>query len=438
MSIAVAAKPAIEPAVEFAVLGPFRVRIDGDWRTPPTRQIARVGTILAGWPGDVVELDRIIAGVWGAKAPATVRNTLQVHVSHLRRLVGRTLVRSHDDGYALDVPLHAVDAEQFVEAVHEAARLRRREHFARAAEVLDQAIGRWRGTPYVDVSDPDLTARRERLAELRDQAREDLLECRLDLARDGFALADVVADAKELVARQPLREKGHALLVRALAAADRPAEASAAYEAAAAHLRERLGLDPGRTLVDVHARALARDDTLLPRAMRTVRLLPDPRPADAIAATATATAATTTDPATTAATAAAVARIRETVVDLGARTVTLVTADPAWARAVAVAAGTALADDVPTGSVVLDASTTAVADLSPAAIAARAGVGDLAGLAVVLAGWTTAANALAAVLATGPSGVFVLVADRALGLGTEVVLWDAAPAGADRVHQRGA
>lgn len=420
MSITVGAAVREDLGVQFGALGPFQARVDGQWQSPPTRQIARVATMLAGWPGEVVEVTRLIDGVWGAKAPATVRNTLQVHVSHLRRMVGRSVVRSQGDGYLLDLAPEAIDVEQFVEAVHDAARLRRREHFARAGELLAHAVELWRGTPFPDVVDPDLEARRERLTELRDQAREDLLECRLELCRDGFSLADVVADAKELVARQPLREKGHVVLVRALAASDRPAEASAAFEAASAHLRDRLGLDPGRTLVDTHARCLTRDPSLLPRAMRSIRLIPSDSRAVATAGTRTG-------------------QVREAVVDLGARVVTVIEPDEQVAVQTAASVARVLAEDMPAGVVVIDAVQADLPSVSAAVAAARSstsapaspvpGSDDeavcLDGLAIVVAGWAPQLVELALELDEVRGTVLVVVGRQALGLGAEAVLWDA-------------
>lgn len=277
-----------------------------------------------------------MAAVWGDRTPATATNTLQVHISHLRRLVGKEAVRSHGTYYVLELPAEAIDAEQFVEAVHEAARMRRRQHFGRAAEILDGAVALWRGTPFPDIADPDLEARRARLAELRDQAREDLLECRLELARDAFELADVVAEARELVSRHPEREKGQVLLVRALAAADRPGEACAAFEAAQDRMRSSMGLDPSRELIATHARTLNQDPLIYPLAMRSVTAVP---PAKGIDAAQRATAQ----------------RAREAVVDLGASLVTVLCADDDEERHhLADAIARALAPDLPTGVLVID------------------------------------------------------------------------------------
>ena len=315
MSITVSSRTEVLEGVELGVLGPFRALSDGQWRDAPTKQIARVGTILAGWPGEPIERDRIVAALWGETTPATVANTLQVHVSGLRRLIGKRTVRCQGTNYILDVAPEAIDAEQLVERIHEATRMRRLEHYGRAAELLDEAVRLFRGSPFPDVADPDLEARRALLAEMHVQAREDLVECRLELARDRFELAEVVAEAKGLVSRDPVRAKGHVLLVRALSAADRAGEASAAFDAASRHLRTNYGLDPGPELADIHARGLARDPDLLPKAMRSIRVLSDGRN-DRTAGSDDRHA--NDDGATDVA-----AKVREYAVDIGARQITL-------------------------------------------------------------------------------------------------------------------
>jgi hypothetical protein len=96
-----------------------------------------------------------------------------------------------------------------------------------------------------------LRARAERLSELRESALEDRLECRLELARDDHEVDLVVADARELVSLKPIRERRHALLIRALAAANQRAEANAAFTAAVAQIRSTTGNEPGPLLTSV-------------------------------------------------------------------------------------------------------------------------------------------------------------------------------------------
>jgi DNA-binding SARP family transcriptional activator len=216
------------------VLGPFQVCRDGGWEQPPTRQVGRVGTVLAGWPGQLVERDRIVYAVWGDQPPATAANTVQVHMSHLRRMLGRDAVRSQGAHYVLDVEPAAIDAESFVSHVHQANGHRQKGDTAVAAILLTTALDLWRGTPFPDIADPDLRARRARLTEIRDQAREDVLECRLAGAATAIDLSQIVAEARELVSRHPGRDNGHRVLVQALTKAGRPREAEAARAEAAA------------------------------------------------------------------------------------------------------------------------------------------------------------------------------------------------------------
>jgi len=321
--------------LEIGVLGPFHIRIDDEWQPVSTRQVARLATMLAGWPGELVERERLAMGMWGGDAPATVANTLQAHVSQLRRIVGKQTVQCEGTSYRLDIAPTAVDSEQFTEKVYEAARMRRRLHHARSAELLTEALGLWRGMPFPDVHDLDLHARRARLEELRDQAVEDLLESRLELSADAFDLAEVIADAKEVINRHPLREKAHVVLVRALSAADRPGEAGEAFEEAARNLRSTMGLDPGRALVEAHTRGLNHDPANLPQAMRTISVLPPAAPAaPGIQRAAEA--------------------IRRTVTDYGPACTTVVESDPEQAEELAIAIGEALRPDAPFAMLLCD------------------------------------------------------------------------------------
>jgi len=403
-------------SVNLGVLGAFRAQLDGQWREPPSRQVARVGTVLAGWAGEPVERDRIIAAVWGDNVPATFTNALQVHVSQLRRMVGKRTVRMQGDSYFLDIGPESVDAEQMVEYIHEGARMVRREHFGRAAEYFSQAINLWRGTPYPDIFDPDLIARRAKLIELRDQAREDLVECRLELARDRHELAEVIADARELVSRQPLREKGQVLLIRSLAGADRSGESSAAFELAVRELRDSMGLFPGRELVDVHTRSLNRDENLLPRAMRAIHLVPDhPAPntsaedrkeIDALAS-----------------------RVREAVIDLGAKLVTVPESDPDRATLIALAVAQALSVDLLTGTIVvndaddIDVLSTDIRDNMTLQADHLDAIESLGSLGIIRAAQGGKFTKLATQLANHhPQPVLVTIGTDPIGLPSEVVV----------------
>lgn len=232
--------------MQIRVLGHFGLVVPGEHPIAPPRLVAKVGTILAGWPGEWVERDRLICEVWGDRPPRTALNTLQAHVSHLRKVVGKDLVIGDSNGYLLDVHPSQVDAEEFCELIEEAVRAQRHMHLAQAVTLITQALGIWHGDPYLDVDDVELCARRMRLKEMRETAMEDRLACQLEIARDQHELNAVIADARELIALSPLRERGHVLLARSLAAANRVREAKSVLETATDHsLRAGTGVPSG-------------------------------------------------------------------------------------------------------------------------------------------------------------------------------------------------
>jgi len=248
------------------VLGHFALRTGPERPKAVPRLVARVGCILAGWPGEWVERQRLLEELWGDRPPRTAINTLQAHVSQLRKLVGKERLIGDANGYLLDVEPRQVDAELFQELVQEAARAQRQLHLARAVGLLGEALALWNGTPYADVSDPDLRARRARLEELREVALEDRLACQLEVARDQHELHSVIADARELVTLSPLRERRHVLLIRALAAANRVAEANSALESATHHIRLVTAREPGSEITELAAALRESTDNIYPLA----------------------------------------------------------------------------------------------------------------------------------------------------------------------------
>jgi DNA-binding SARP family transcriptional activator len=204
-----------------------------------TRTVKRIVVMLAGWPGSSVNRDRIIEAVWGATIPSDAHNSLQGHVAALRRAIGRDRIATTQDGYALVVGTDCVDAEHFSDLAMRGMRGLHQGDLVLAHPLLMEARDLWRGTPFSDVEDAQLIARRERLGEIYERVREAILECRLGGAGSSYEAAEVVPWAKEEVARAPLRERRHEILMEALLRADRPAEAIDAYQAAVEVLHAR-------------------------------------------------------------------------------------------------------------------------------------------------------------------------------------------------------
>jgi DNA-binding SARP family transcriptional activator len=85
------------------LLGPVDVVVGGVARPVTGLRRKAVLAVLALHRGDVVSSDRLADVIWGDEPPATARNTLQRHVSHLRGVLGgRTAIVARPPGYLLD------------------------------------------------------------------------------------------------------------------------------------------------------------------------------------------------------------------------------------------------------------------------------------------------------------------------------------------------
>ncbi|MEU6641347.1 BTAD domain-containing putative transcriptional regulator [Saccharomonospora sp. NPDC046836] len=252
--------------MRFGILGPLDVRGTDDAPVavggPKVR--ALLGLLLLN-AGELVPRQRLIDGLYGEEPPAGVANALQSQVSRLRQALPG-LVEFHPAGYRLAVEPGDVDAHRFERlAARGRAALSAGEHAA-ARSALHEALALWRGPALADV--PELAA--DRLEELRLATTEDRVEADLAISDP----APLVAELRGLVAAHPLRERLRVLLVRALHAGGRQAEALAAFDEARRFLADELGADPSTELATAHAEVL-RADQPVPAARQPVRGVPE-------------------------------------------------------------------------------------------------------------------------------------------------------------------
>ncbi|MFH9725192.1 BTAD domain-containing putative transcriptional regulator [Streptomyces sp. NPDC017254] len=205
---------------------------------------------------------------------------LQALVGRLRRALGReAVVSAPGGGYRLAADPDAVDLYRFERLAAEGSAALAGRDPARAAVLLDEALGLWRGPALADLPHRDTDPLVVRAEQRHTQARRDRLAADLVLGR----AADVLAPLAALAAGQPLDEPLQALRIRALRAAGRSAEALVAYEQVRAGLAERLGTDPGPELRTLYAELLT-DGTAtpppvapVPPVVPVVPVVPDPR-----------------------------------------------------------------------------------------------------------------------------------------------------------------
>ncbi|MEU8172495.1 BTAD domain-containing putative transcriptional regulator [Microbispora hainanensis] len=229
--------------MSFAVLGPLDVRRDGRPIEVGGQRLRALLTLLLLDAGRTVSTEALVAGVWDDRPPSGVGNALQALVSRLRATVGRDLVAGGPSGYRLAVSPDQVDLHRFARLAREGAAALATGDPGRAAALLREALGLWRGAPLTDL--PYAEVEVARLEELRHAATEDRIEAELALGRH----ADLVS---ELRTAHPLRERPHGQLMRALYGAGRRVEALAAYEEARSVFADRLGADPSPALAELH------------------------------------------------------------------------------------------------------------------------------------------------------------------------------------------
>src|SRR5581483_10777543 len=245
-------------SAQFGLLGPLVVSVDGE-PVPlgGRRQRALLGALLLQ-PNRIVSLDHLIDAVWGEAAPDTARNTVQVYVSQLRKLLPDGALETAPPGYRLAVAAETIDAFELERRADEGRAALAAGDAARAAETLRAALDLWRGSPLPDLDGVVAVAEVARLEELRLAATEDLVDAELALGRQ----ARLVGELERLVAEHPLRERLRAQLMLALYRSGRQADALAVYQRARRTLLDELGLEPGESLRELERRILAHDPSL--------------------------------------------------------------------------------------------------------------------------------------------------------------------------------
>jgi DNA-binding SARP family transcriptional activator len=246
--------------VEFRVLGPLEVLVEGRALELTRRKRRSLLALLLLNAGEVVSTDRLVEELWAGQPPKAAVGSLQNLVSDLRKVLGRETVRTKEPGYVLDVDPECVDLHRFERLVAQAAEGGAAE---RRSVLLHEALALWRGAPLADLAfEPFAHVEIARLEELQTTAREELIEAELELGHH----AQVVGELEALVAENPWRERLRGQLMLALYRSGRQAEALQAYTNARETLIEELGIEPSQELQRLEQSILRHDPELeLPR-----------------------------------------------------------------------------------------------------------------------------------------------------------------------------
>jgi DNA-binding SARP family transcriptional activator/ABC-type transport system substrate-binding protein len=241
--------------LEFRILGPVEALHEGrPIGLGGTKQRALFALLLLA-RGRPVTSERLIEAVWDGSPPDTAQKSVQVYVSRLRKALGEERIVTRDRGYVLVVEPGELDLDRFEALLAEASGTAPSE----AAVTLRSALALFRGPALDDLAlepwaQPEIAVIEER----RLLALERRIEADLELGRH----RDVVSELEPLVAAHPYREHLLGHLMTALYRSGRQADALEAYRRGAGRLRQELGLEPSRSLLDLEQQLLRQDPAL--------------------------------------------------------------------------------------------------------------------------------------------------------------------------------
>ncbi|MEU7145861.1 transcriptional regulator [Nocardia sp. NPDC046473] len=251
----------MRPATWFGILGPVAAVVEG---VPVTVGAPRQRALLASLvlqANQLVTVDELAEHLWGEHPPADARASIQIHMSRLRKLLGRAtpndrpqLIETRARGYVLALEPEQSDISEFRQARARGARARTDGDLAAESEALSSALNVWRGEVFADVESESL--HRDvvpYLLELKLEVIERRYEVQLELGNHRRSIPELRAD----VARYPLRERLWYFLMIAHSRCGQQAEALEVYRTVSRVLDQELGTAPSAELSALHQSLLA-------------------------------------------------------------------------------------------------------------------------------------------------------------------------------------
>ncbi|MEU1116055.1 MULTISPECIES: BTAD domain-containing putative transcriptional regulator [unclassified Streptomyces] len=234
------------------LLGPFELAV-GDRPVQLTgRQRGLSAALLldANRPVSVETLERRL---WGETPPATSAARLRALVTEVRRALGpdaRAAIETRPSGYVFRIDPHHVDIIGFETNTAAGISALAHEDWSLALRRFDSALALWRGAPLQDLP---TVPEKQRLIALRDTSVEARWEAAIECGQAGTAVAGLT----QLTREHPLRERPHALLMRALHREGRTAEGLEVYRRLRGRLVDELAVEPSAETAALHGALLS-------------------------------------------------------------------------------------------------------------------------------------------------------------------------------------
>ncbi|MUL67854.1 regulator [Mycobacterium sp. CBMA 234] len=256
-------RPMVLSGLDFGVLGPLRVSVNGrpvTLRSPKESAVLALLLINRNRP---VPRDSIVHAIWEEDSPqADAIHNLHVYIANLRRVLGsagvdpKTVLASVRPGYQLNVPDATCDLGRFTTEKAAGVQAAAAGRFALASDRLSAALAQWHGAVLDDLREfrfvgPFATALME------DKLVAHVLHAEAEIAC-GRATS-VIGELEELICEHPYREPLWAQLITAYYLSERQTDALDAYRRLRTTLSEELGIEPGPTLHGLHQRILRQE-----------------------------------------------------------------------------------------------------------------------------------------------------------------------------------
>jgi DNA-binding SARP family transcriptional activator len=236
--------------LEIRILGTLEVGFRGKSLWIGTPRARTVLGVLLTRPGQVVSVDRLVDELWPVNPPSGARAQVHDYISKIRKSLreapdgGEAAARvvTRKPGYLIEVDSGELDWQRFEGLLRLA---RNADHPDLAIRSYKDAHAMWTGEPFAGV--PWTAAIADTATIMIEQYLASVEERFAILVEQG-ADGDSISELTRLVIDYPLRERLVALLMRALYATGRTAEALEVGRRTRRRLVEELGVDPGRHL----------------------------------------------------------------------------------------------------------------------------------------------------------------------------------------------
>jgi DNA-binding SARP family transcriptional activator len=220
----------------------------------PGRQGRVLFAYLVANRGRPVSRDELIGALWPDKAPAAPGPALSTLLTRLRRTLGNGRIEGRHGLWLRLPPGATIDLEVMQACAERAEQRLAGGRPQEAAEAARDALAVAQRRLLPEFEEPWVEERRREIAEHRQAMLE--VCARAGLMLGGHELSAAERAARTLVAGNPYRESGYALLMEIHAARGDVAEALRQYDALRVFLRDELGVLPSPALMKLSERLL--------------------------------------------------------------------------------------------------------------------------------------------------------------------------------------